>query len=99
MRGVEEMFLPLDDPETDRHFSAEQLREMRARERADAKKKAHDALKHWVDFFAKSPKYKKVGYVKMEPDWKKTTPRPTLCDNAQKGRLKRVVPGQEEAQV
>lgn len=97
MRGVEEMFLPIDDPEADRHFSAEQLRSMRTKERTEAKKKVHDALKHWVDFFGKSTKYKKVGYVKMDKDWKKHTPRPKLCDSAQQGRTKRTVPGQEEA--
>lgn len=95
MRGVEEMFLPIDDPETDRQFAPELLREMRAKERVEAKKKVHDALKHWVDFFGKSPKYTKVGFVKMEKDWKKNTPRPKLCDSAQQGRVKRVVPGQD----
>jgi predicted heme/steroid binding protein len=96
MRGADEMFLPLDDPETDRHFTAEQLREMRKKERAEAKQKVHDALKHWVDFFAKSKKYQKVGYVKLEKDWKKKTPRRKLCDAAQQGRVKRKIPGQED---
>jgi hypothetical protein len=95
MRGVEEMFLPIDDPETDRHIPTEQLRSMRTKERAEAKKKVHDALKHWVDFFDKSTKYKMVGYVKMDKDWKKNTPRPKLCDSAQQGRIKRTRPEQE----
>lgn len=96
MRGAEEMYLPLDDPETDRHWTAEQLRELRKKERAEAKQKVHDALKHWVDFFAKSKKYRKVGYVVMEEGWKKTTPRRKLCDAAQQGRTKRKIPGRED---
>ena len=95
MRGAEEMFLPIDDPEVDRHWTAEQLRELRKKERAEAKQKVHDALKHWVDFFANSKKYHKVGYVVMEEGWKKKTPRRKLCDAAQQGRSKRKIPGQE----
>ncbi|KAJ9165077.1 Cytochrome b5 [Coniochaeta hoffmannii] len=96
MRGAEEMYLPLDDPETDRYWTAEQLRELRKKERAEAKQKVQEALKHWVDFFAKSKKYRKVGYVKMEEGWKKNTPRRQLCDAAQQGRTKRKIPGREE---
>ncbi|OIW27723.1 cytochrome b5 [Coniochaeta ligniaria NRRL 30616] len=96
MRGAEEMYLPLDDPEVDRHWTAEQLRELRKKERAEAKRRVHEALKHWVDFFAKSKKYRMVGYVVMEEGWKKTTPRRKLCDSAQQGRTKRKIPGQEE---
>lgn len=97
MRGAEEMYLPLDDPGTDSNWTPQQLRALKKREKEEAKQKVHDALKHWVDFFAKSPKYRMVGYVRLEPDWKKTTPRRKLCDVAQQGRVKRKVPGEEEA--
>ncbi len=46
MRGIEEMYLPLEDPAVDKHFSAEELREMRKEEQAKAKERVHEALKH-----------------------------------------------------
>lgn len=93
MRGVEEMFLPLDDYEVDKHYTADQLRQMRAEELAAAKEKVHDALKHWVDFFAKSKKYHKVGTLKREPGWQGK--RKKLCEQAGQGRTPRKLPGVE----
>lgn len=98
MRGVEEMYLPLDDYEVDRHYTADQLRAMRKEERAEAKKKVYDALKHWVDFFAKSKKYHFVGYVKREKDWLKKTKRRKLCEHAEQGRSKRKLPEEKAAE-
>jgi predicted heme/steroid binding protein len=95
MRGVEEMYLPLDDPSIDRHFTADELRKMRVQERKEAKEKVHEALKHWVDFFAKSPKYPEVGRVKREKDWLKGVKRRELCEPARNGRQKRKIPGQD----
>lgn len=92
MRGVEEMFLPLDDPGVDAHFSASELAEMRARELEEAKRQVHEALKHWVDFFGKSKKYRYVGRVKRKRGWLAAEPRRELCAPAQKGRSKRKIP-------
>jgi hypothetical protein len=92
MRGVEQMYLPLDDPETDSHWTTDELNKMRNEEFKEAKKKAHEALKHWVDFFAKSDKYVEVGKVKREEGWLKKLPRRKLCEVAQQGRSKRTVP-------
>lgn len=92
MRGVEEMFLPLDDPETDDHWSRPELQRMRVKELERAKEKAHDALKHWVDFFANSNKYTKVGYVAKPEGWLEALEPRELCAQAQKGRSKRKVP-------
>jgi hypothetical protein len=89
MRGVEEMFLPLDDPETDAHWTPEQLAELRVQELEQAKAKVHSGLKHWVDFFANSKKYHKVGYVKREKDWLEKLPKRELCASAQKSRPKK----------
>ena len=44
------------------------------------------ALKHWVDFFEKSPKYTKIGQVKREKGWETKGPVPTLCKRAEEGR-------------
>ncbi|KAK4102488.1 cytochrome b5 [Parathielavia hyrcaniae] len=95
IRGVEDMFLPLDDPAVDRHWSAQELEEMRGREREAALKKVDDALRHWAEFFRKKPEYEFVGYVRMPEGWPDTEPRRPLCEQAAKRRKSRVVPGQE----
>lgn len=93
MRGAEEMFLPLDDPETDAHWTPEELKALKEKELEEAKAKVYDALKHWVDFFAKHKTYKFVGYVKRPKGWLEREPRKKLCDVAQQGRSKRKIPG------
>jgi len=94
MRGVEEMYLPLDDPEVDKHWTPEEMVALREQELAAARVRVHDALKHWVDFFAKSKKYPFVGYLKRPRGWE-GEPKP-LCDVAQNGRTARKIPGQED---
>ncbi|KAI1373787.1 cytochrome b5 [Hypoxylon crocopeplum] len=95
LRGVEAMFLPLDDAAVDSHFSATQLAELKERELREAREKVHEALLHWVRFFENSPKYPKVGYVKRDKDWLDKEPRKKLCDVAAKGRRPRKIPGEE----
>lgn len=92
MRGVEEMFLPLDDPEVDSHFTKAELKTLREQERRIAKKKAYDALNHWVNFFGNSKKYSFVGYVKREEGWLEALPKKELCEQARKGRKPRKIP-------
>jgi len=97
MRGVEEMFLPIEDPIEDaKYWTPEELREMRRRERAEAKQRVHEALAHWSRFFAESQKYHFVGYVKKPEGWPKNEPRRKLCDAAAKGRKKRTPPKKDE---
>lgn len=92
MRGAEEMFLPIEDPEINALYTKEELRDLRRAELKEARAKVHDALKHWVDFFAKSDKYPRVGTVKREKGWLKNEPRRQLCEAAQQGRVKRKAP-------
>ncbi|KKY29589.1 putative cytochrome b5-like heme steroid binding domain-containing protein [Diaporthe ampelina] len=92
MRGVEDMHLPLDDPEVDKHWSKAELKILKEQERREAKKKTYDALKHWVDFFGNSQKYSFVGYVKREEGWLEKEPKKELCEQARKGRKPRKVP-------
>lgn len=92
MRGVEEMYLPLDDPETDAHWTTAEIEKLRAEERANAEDRAYKALKHWVDFFAKSKKYHRVGFLKREENWLEKEPKRELCPPAKKGRSKRKIP-------
>lgn len=85
LRGAEEVYLPIDDPEeqilsTDRKLRAE-------RERRVAKKRVRDEVDKWVKFYTNSRKYFEVGKVVGVP--KPTGPAPTLCAAAQKGRPKR----------
>ncbi|KAI1817095.1 putative heme binding protein [Poronia punctata] len=92
MRGVEDMYLPLDDPAVDSHWTPEELAALKEKERADALKRVHDGLLHWVKFFEDSPKYPKVGYVKRPKDWLEREPRRPLCKSAAKGRKRRTIP-------
>ncbi|KAL7623907.1 hypothetical protein AAE478_005464 [Parahypoxylon ruwenzoriense] len=96
LRGVEAMFLPLDDPAVDAHFSAAELADIRAAELRDARDKAHEALAHWVRFFENNPKYPKVGYVRRDRDWLDSEPPKKLCDAASKARKPRKIPGDED---
>ncbi|KAF4584371.1 Cytochrome b5 [Ophiocordyceps camponoti-floridani] len=89
VRGAEAAFLPLDDIEIDAHWTTAEMAAMRERELAAAKEKAHAALKNWVDFFAKSPKYRMVGYLKWDPEELKGKPLLPLCEKAQQSRNKR----------
>ncbi|KAH6688537.1 cytochrome b5-like Heme/Steroid binding domain-containing protein [Plectosphaerella plurivora] len=95
MRGVEEMFLPLDDPETDRHWSYDEMQAKRERERVDALAKVDEALRHWTDFFADSDKYMRVGRVVRPEGWLEAIPRRELCEAAKKGRQRRLLPHEE----
>ncbi|TGJ86764.1 hypothetical protein E0Z10_g1981 [Xylaria hypoxylon] len=92
MRGVEEMYLPLDDPKIDSRWSSEEFSALKEKERADALQRVHDGLSHWVNFFENSPKYPKVGYVKRPKNWLANEPRRPLCKSAAKGRSKRTIP-------
>ncbi|KAF4500184.1 Membrane steroid-binding 2 [Fusarium agapanthi] len=92
LRGYEETFLPLDDPEVDSHWTPEALAELKIKEREEAKKRADAALQHWVDFFANSKKYNKVGYVYREPGWLEKEKPKKLCDQAQRSRKTRKIP-------
>ena len=94
MRGVEDMFLPLDDHAVDRRFTKAEFEALRASERAAAEKKVFDALDHWTRFFANSKKYSFVGYVKRPAGWPGTEPRRKLCAQAQEGRKKRKAPAE-----
>ncbi|RDA94896.1 hypothetical protein CP533_4326 [Ophiocordyceps camponoti-saundersi (nom. inval.)] len=89
VRGAEAAFLPLDDAEVDAHWTTAEMAALHAEELAEAKIRAHAALKNWVDFFANSDKYHRVGYLKWDPAELQDKPLKPLCEKAQKGRFKR----------
>ncbi|ORY64355.1 uncharacterized protein BCR38DRAFT_409729 [Pseudomassariella vexata] len=95
MRGVEEMFIPLDDPEVDRLYTAAELEALKKEEREQAEQKVYETFAHWAKFFENSAKYQKVGEVKREKNWLEKEPRKKLCDTAAKGRPKRKAPEQK----
>lgn len=92
MRGVEEMFLPLEDAEANAKFTEEELTAMRKDELTEARRRVGDALRHWVGFFENSDKYRRVGSVKREEGWLEELPRRELCKGAHRGRKPRKVP-------
>lgn len=92
MRGAELMYLPLDDPEVDKHWTKSELKILKEQEKRQAEKKVYDGLKHWVDFFGNSKKYSKVGYVKRPANWLEKEPERELCAQAAKGRKPRKIP-------
>ena len=92
IRGVELMYIPKSTPEIDAMFTSGEIKIRMEQERRKAREQAHQALKHWVDFFEKSPKYSKVGSVKREKGWEAERPVPTLCEAADRQRPTREPP-------
>jgi predicted heme/steroid binding protein len=92
LRGVEEMFMPRDDVEIDKLYTAAEMKALQVQEREAALQKVHDALAHWTGFFANSAKYSKVGYVKRDPDWLDKEPKKKLCQKAEEARPPREAP-------
>lgn len=91
LRGVEEMYLPLDDPEADAQLGLSQaeMADLKRQELEAAHQRVHDTLSHWVNFFGNSGKYQKIGYLKREENWLEKEPRRQLCAQAAKSRKKR----------
>lgn len=85
MRGAEEIYVPIDDPDEE-ITSAE--RKIRAeRDRRKARDKVQAEVQKWENFYASSKKYFLVGELVGVPEY--TGPPPKLCEPAQKGRPKR----------
>jgi Cytochrome b5-like Heme/Steroid binding domain len=97
MRGIELMYLPRDDPDVDAYWTAKELDELKEKELREAKEKVEKGFKHWVDFFANSDKYIKVGTVKREEGWLEKTEPKELCATAEKRRGKRKIPKDKKA--
>lgn len=89
VRGVEEMFVPLD--EEGEVVSARERKVRREREMRVARGKVREAVKGWERMFdgGKGGKYFWVGrVVGGEKEWEGTERR-ELCESAQKGRKRR----------
>lgn len=85
LRGAEEVYLPIEDPEEE--ITSGERKTRAERERRVAKKKVVDEVERWVKFYTNSKKYFEAGKVIGVEEH--TGPAPTLCAAAQKGRPKR----------
>jgi hypothetical protein len=86
------MFLPVEDPEIEALYPSGQLKSLKEQERQQARDEVNKALGHWVEFFAKSKKYTRIGTVKREPGWEEKGEPPKLCEIAEKKRPRRKRP-------
>lgn len=85
LRGAEEIYIPIEDP--DEVITSGERKTRAERERRVAKKKVQDEVDKWVKFYTNSKKYFEVG--KVVGVEKPVGPAPTLCAQAEKGRPKR----------
>ncbi|KAJ5592167.1 hypothetical protein N7537_009071 [Penicillium hordei] len=87
MRGVEIMFLPVEDIEEEGVTSAEK-KIRREKELRAARGRVEATVNRWSGFFANHAKYFEAGRVVVEDGGVEEEPWP-LCENAQKQRPKR----------
>lgn len=91
LRGVEEMYIPVDDP-NEVPLSKQELKIRRERDMRLARKQIQGTVGHWADVFAGKTgrPYFWVGTIKREERWLEKLPRKELCAAAAEGRPKRV---------
>ncbi|KAJ9664074.1 hypothetical protein H2201_005314 [Coniosporium apollinis] len=90
LRGVEEMFIPVDAPEAPELTKAE-LKNRRARDMKVARRKVRETLEGWAKTFRgeSGRPYFLVGEIVREEGWLEKLPRRELCEAAKKSRPKR----------
>jgi len=91
LRGVEDMFVPVEDLEEEVGMTKSEVKNRRAQERRRARKEVAEAIDGWAKLFRgdKAKPYFKVGEVKREEGWLEKLPRRKLCEAAEKARPKR----------
>ncbi|KEF53199.1 uncharacterized protein A1O9_10647 [Exophiala aquamarina CBS 119918] len=93
MRGAEEIYIPVDDPDEDITSAQKKIRA--ERDRRKAKEKVQQEVQKWESFYKTSKKYFQVGELVGVPEY--TGEPPKLCEPAQKGRPKRKNQKQHES--
>ncbi|KAJ5131494.1 Cytochrome b5 [Penicillium bovifimosum] len=88
LRGVETMFMPVEDVE-DEGITAAQRKIRRERELRAARAKVEGTVRGWVGFFANNEKYFEAGRVVDGGDGGEVGESLPLCESAQKQRPKR----------
>ncbi|KAL1978235.1 hypothetical protein VTN31DRAFT_1094 [Thermomyces dupontii] len=93
LRGVEEMYIPIEDDDDSPHersLSAFHKEQRAKQERDEALEKVRAQVKHWVEFYSNHQKYFPIGKVvsdgKPKEDDGKVRP---LCEGAKRNRPKR----------
>ncbi len=84
--------MPTSTPEIDAQFTSGQLKSRIEQEKRLARQQVEKSIKHWVDFFENSPKYRRVGYVKREEGWRERGEVRELCEKAKQSRPVRKPP-------
>jgi predicted heme/steroid binding protein len=94
LRGVEEMFVPVDDDGDEGEgeeggLTKAQVKIRREREVREAKRRVQEAVQHWEGFFRNSDRYFYVGRVVGREGWEERVERRGLCEKARGLRPKR----------
>ncbi|KIW18973.1 hypothetical protein PV08_03262 [Exophiala spinifera] len=85
LRGAEEIYIPIEDPDEDISSGARKTRA--EKERRNAKKRVLQEVSKWEAFYKNHKKYFEVGKLVGVPEY--TGEPPKLCEPAEKGRPKR----------
>ena len=85
LRGAEEIYIPIEDPDEEISNGARKTRA--EKERREAKKRVFQEVTKWEAFYRNHKKYFEVGKVVGVSEYPGDAPK--LCEQAQKGRPKR----------
>lgn len=90
LRGVEEMYIPIDSP-SDATLSKRELKIRREQEIRQARKRVKEGIEHWAKVFngETGRPYFLVGKIKRQEGWLDKLPKRALCKAAEEGRPKR----------
>ncbi|OJI97169.1 hypothetical protein ASPVEDRAFT_24143 [Aspergillus versicolor CBS 583.65] len=88
LTGVEEMFIPIDEPEDLEGLSSGERKKRREQDLRLARKRVESTIAHWSGFFGNHQKYFAVGKVVKGPE-DETKEKRELCEAAKKQRPKR----------
>jgi predicted heme/steroid binding protein len=88
MRGVEIMYIPVED-DAEEDLSSGHKKTRAEKDRREAKKKVLKEVEKWDKFYRDSKKYFVIGRLVGEEQESFTGPSPSLCAQADKGRPKR----------
>lgn len=94
LRGVEEMFVPIDDGVDDTDLGKKEKAERKVRREREgrlARKRVRETVEGWEKTFngGKGGKYFRIGSVYRGAKWEGWGKRRVLCEKARKGRPKR----------
>ncbi|KAL2853367.1 cytochrome b5-like heme/steroid binding domain-containing protein [Aspergillus pseudoustus] len=90
LTGVEDMFIPVDDPAELERLSSGERKKRREQDVRLARKRVEKQVNHWVGFFGNHKKYFEVGRVIKDASVKdEQAGKRELCEAAKKQRPKR----------